>query len=78
MLNYADANEILMNEFEETRRVFHEDGSFFGGEYISHCFYESALVPYIVKLLNEDHSDELKISPTHPLSHLKLKQLLLN
>ena len=63
ILRYDDANEMLINEFEETRKVFNANEALFGVGFNSgtqHCFYEEALVPYVVKLLNENRNDDLK------------------
>ena len=62
MLKYANANEMLMTEFKETRAVFDEGEACLKDFYkdIPHCFYEDALVPYVMKLLRENRNDELK------------------
>ena len=58
MLKFDDANEILMQEFEAMKVAFDNDEDGYDSE-TSHCFYEDAFVPYIVKHLNEGNEGEL-------------------
>ena len=59
MLEYINANEILMNAFEAMKKLYHED-EFGGYDGISHCFYSENFVPYIVQQLNDNNESELK------------------
>ena len=62
MLRFDEANELLMEEFEEMKTAFQDDvsGGYGGYEGIQHCFFSENFVPYIVKRLNEGKDDELK------------------
>jgi len=59
MLVQADANDLLMNEFEEARIAFDEDdvGYCVG---TTHCFYFETFVPLVISYLNEKREEELK------------------
>lgn len=58
MINYDNANYVLINKFPKMREIYLEDEDYY--EDLPYLFYESEFTPYIMKLIDTHSITQLK------------------